>query len=257
MHGDSSFITLTYDEEKVPDDGNLVPKHIQDWLKRIRKEVAPVRLRYYAVGEYGDTSFRPHYHVALFGYAGCTYGRSTYSRSRHSCCPRCDLVRDTWGQGHVLVGQLEQASAQYLVGYVIKKMTSINDLRLQGRHPEFARMSLKPGIGAGAMDAVAKVVDQFSLNNSEGDVPSALRHGKRILPLGRYLRRKLRIALNLPPDCPEHVQKKISDEMLSLYEASINSAEFLSPKEALLKKDAMKAASVEARLNIFKKRQSL
>lgn len=257
MHGDSSFITLTYDEEKLPHGRTLVPKHLQDWLKRIRKEVSPVRLRYYAVGEYGDTSFRPHYHVALFGYPGCSFGRSTYSRYRNRCCPRCDLVQDTWGQGNILVGQLEQASAQYLVGYVIKKMTSMNDHRLLGRHPEFARMSLKPGIGAHAMSAVAATVDRFNLDKLEGDVPSALRHGKKILPLGRYLRRKLRLALDLPPDCPEHVQKKISEEMLSLYEASINSAEFLSPKQALLQKDAQKAASVEARLRIFKKRENL
>ena len=61
-HGDNAFVTLTYEDDNVR---SLVPKDPQDWLKRIRKAVEPLRLRYYLVGEYGDISERPHYHVAL------------------------------------------------------------------------------------------------------------------------------------------------------------------------------------------------
>ena len=64
---ESSFITLTYDDENLPENGSLCPSHVRDWLKRIRKKVEPRKLRYFLVGEYGDETKRPHYHVALFG----------------------------------------------------------------------------------------------------------------------------------------------------------------------------------------------
>lgn len=85
-----------------------------------------------------------------------------------------------------MVAGLSAKSAMYIAGYVVKKMTHSSDPRLDGRAPEFARMSLKPGLGALALDAVVSVLVQYNL-----PVPLGLRHGKKILPLGRYLRRKL------------------------------------------------------------------
>ena len=148
QHSDSAFVTLTYSEDNVPKtaDGqlNLVPKDLQDWLKRFRKAIEPMRVRFYAVGEYGDETLRPHFHVALFGYPTCRFGNSIYSDRRLNCCPQCDTVRDTWRHGSVLLGTLEDNSAQYIAGYVTKKLTSKDDYRLKGRYPEFARMSLHP-----------------------------------------------------------------------------------------------------------------
>lgn len=71
-HGDSCFLTLTYDEKHLPEGGSLVPKHAQDFLKRLRSKTN-LKLRYYLVGEYGEDTERPHYHVALFGYPNCAY----------------------------------------------------------------------------------------------------------------------------------------------------------------------------------------
>lgn len=75
-------------------------------------------------------------------------------------------------------------------------MTKNDDPRLLGRAPEFARMSLRPGIGALAVSDIAGTVRQNDLA-PDGIVPTALQHGRNILPLGRYLRRKLRLALGL------------------------------------------------------------
>jgi len=72
-------------------------------------------------------------------------------------------------------------------------MTNKDDPRLEGRHPEFARMSLRPGIGFNAVPEIASAVLTYDLDKKEGDVPAALRHGTRILPLGRYLRGHLRL----------------------------------------------------------------
>lgn len=250
-HGDNSFVTLTYRE----DHESLDPKHVQDWLKRLRKQFEPLRLRYYIVGEYGTQTQRPHYHAALFGYPSCTYGQSRYKLYRN-CCKWCDTVRDTWNHGNILLGTLEPASAQYIVGYVMKKMTNPQDERLNGRHPEFARMSLRPGIGADSIPAIAATLERFNLDKSMADVPSALQHGKKILPLGRYLRRRLRSHLGKDPATPQSTMDEIRKDVLLMQQASINSKEFKTTKQLLMEKDQTKALSMIARSKIYSKKES-
>lgn len=64
----TAFITLTYDEESLPKDKSLKPKHLKAFIKALRKKLNPIKLRYYAVGEYGFEKNRPHYHIAAFFY---------------------------------------------------------------------------------------------------------------------------------------------------------------------------------------------
>lgn len=212
----SAFVTLTYRPENLPENMSLVPLHLQNWLKRFREMISPRRVRFYAVGEYGDESERPHYHVALYGYDTCIYGRSQYTDKRLNCCPICDLVRDSWGHGFVYLGELEIKSAMYIAGYMLKKMTKADDVRLKGRHPEFARMSLRPGIGAWAMDEIAHALLTYKLDEKLVDVPESLRHGKKLMPLGRYLRRRLRERIGRDPGCPESVLEEMAQEMRPL-----------------------------------------
>lgn len=203
QHSHASFVTLTYTPEALPSSSTglptLDPKHTQTWLKRLRTtltrspailadlDLPDPYIRYFIVGEYGDKSDRPHYHAALFGYPSCQRGRTRFSQRTGSCCPACDLILKTWSHGNVFLGDLTRESAAYVAGYVTKKMTSKDDPRLNGRHPEFARMSLKPAIGLNAMHEVAS-----SVLHHEVDAPQALRHGSATLPLGRYLTDKLR-----------------------------------------------------------------
>lgn len=187
-HQDKTFVTLTYSPKFLPSDGGLSPEHLRDWLKRFRRRIEPRVVRYFAVGEYGDETWRPHYHVALFGVKPCDYALVPRKYRRICRCPQCLDVRETWKFGHVSLDILEAKSAQYIAGYVVKKMTGRDDPRLNGRLPEFARMSLKPGIGANAMFDVASALMRLSL---DGAVPSVLKIGGRDWPLGRYLRRRL------------------------------------------------------------------
>ena len=57
------FLTITYDDENNP--GYLLKKDLQDFHKRLRKAFGP--FRFYACGEYGDTTHRPHYHGIYYG----------------------------------------------------------------------------------------------------------------------------------------------------------------------------------------------
>lgn len=99
----------------------------------------------------------------------------------------------------VHLDELNQTTAGYVAGYVVKKMTKKEDSRLLGRVPEFARMSNRPGIGHGYMRRVAARL----LSNSQirrqimaaGDAPSTLSHGGKVFPIGPYLKEVLRSAL--------------------------------------------------------------
>lgn len=239
--GDSCFVTLTYSEENHPPDGSVNPKHLSDWLKRFRKLIAPKRVRYYGVGEYGDETARPHYHLALFG-----VGREFES-----------LIRDSWGLGHVLVGDLTRASAQYVAGYVTKKLTKVGDPRLGGRHPEFARMSLRPGIGALAMEDVAAVLNDSEgakLIARDGDVPLSLKHGGKDLPLGRYLRRRLRNEMGFEVvGGQSRPQEVMAQEMRQLRE-TVGRAAFVALKPFV---ETAKINQIEGRAKLWRKKESL
>lgn len=235
---DNTFVTLTYSDEELPrlgdGRGNLKKKDMQDFMKRFRKEISPLKIRFFGVGEYGDNTERPHYHLAVFGYPNCRFGQSTYHPARGitriSCCVACDTVKRAWGKGDVFLAPLEPASAGYVAGYTTKKMTGRDDERLQGREPEFARMSNRPGIGADFMHEVASSLMEFNLvpENGEADVPSALRHGSRVLPLGRYLKRRLRKYVGLPEETPQVVLDQIDAEMQPVREAAEANAKGLS-----------------------------
>jgi len=202
QHQANSFVTLTYTDEWVrKNEGNLRTRDLTLFLKRLRK--GGWKIRYYAVGEYGDKTRRPHYHLALFGEGPCLRGQTDLRRS--SCCARCDFIARTWGMGAIQSARLEPGSAAYVAGYVTKKLSDPNDFRLGGRHPEFARMSKRPGIGANAIPDVAdrllRLPPRFLA--SLPDVPRALRHGGKPYPLGRYLTRLLRKQIGRSPDAPE------------------------------------------------------
>lgn len=272
LHQRNSFITLTYAEKNLtysanPADGTLLPTlqplQLQTWLKRFRKAIEPDRMRFFAVGEYGNESARPHYHIAAFGYPSCQAQGTVYPRAapgsdeigRPRCCEVCGIVHDTWGHGRVFVGTLELHSAQYIAGYVTKKLTAPTDPKLKGRYPEFTRMSRRPGIGADAMHDVASTLLQFNLERSQADVPVSLRHGGRSFPLGRYLRSRLRPLIGKDEKCPDEVLQALAEELRPLREMAFDSSQ--SFKKVVVEASEGRALQIEGKLNIFKKRGSI
>lgn len=261
QHSDNCFATLTYSDENLPPGGSLQPDDLTLFLKRLRYSIAPETFRYYAVGEYGTGTERPHYHVALFGFPNCRRGCTYIPRAGSRCCAICDIVADTWGLGNILLGSLNQQSAGYIAGYVTKKMTSPDDARLEGRHPEFARMSNRPGLGYPALHEIASELLTYDLHTSQDDVPQALRHGSKVLPLGRYLRRKLRTMVGLDEKTPDKVLDKIAEELRPMYEAAFNTPR-TGPREnyfktLLIDLDTPRVQQIEARNRIHKERKTL
>lgn len=259
LHAENSFVTLTYADDNLPDGGSLLPDDLQLWLKRFRTAIEPVRVRFYAVGEYGDESWRPHYHVILFGYPCCVEGATRYDREGREvvCCDTCRLLARTWDYGRIDSRNLERGSAEYVCGYTVKKLNKDRDDLLGGRHPEFARQSRRPGIGSDAMFDVADVMMKFNLEEELSDVPTSLNHGKKSFPLGRLLRRKLRMYVGKDGKAVEIEDPKVQ----AMYEASrvapTPEARELMFRNLLFDAGVQQVRSMEQRRRIYKQRKKL
>lgn len=264
-HSDACFVTLTYAPEFEPF-GNLIKRHYQLFLKSLRRRTK-LPLRFFCVGEYGDESWRPHFHLAIFGFPSCwNYpgydAQSKYLRARCGCLP-CVTIREVWKKGRTDCATLTKDSSQYIAGYVTKKLTFEDDPRLLGRNPEFAQMSLRPGIGATAIDEIADVLttevgcDWFVKN---GDVPEALQMGSMKMPLGRYLRSKLRQKMNMDMD---EVKKsstlkwvqEVREMLAQARETPSNKAKGVW--EITVNENKQRVLSLEARNKIWSKKGSL
>lgn len=142
----SHFVTLTYDTRFVPitEHGFMTLKkdHLQDYFKRLRKAVNGTRkqsdplyvhIKYYAVGEYGGQTRRPHYHGIFFN------------------VPDSELFAKAWsldGQqfGIVHVGTETRADAMAYCTKYIDKPRYKKQFERDDRAPEFSVMSKGLGL---------------------------------------------------------------------------------------------------------------
>lgn len=182
-HAASLFFTLTYSPEFLPDPPQLEPDDLQKFLKRFRKAISPRRIRFFACGEYGSRSLRPHYHGVFFGIE-CNIDNA-------------NILKKAWSLGHVQVAELSPARASYVAKYVCKDV-SADDKVPEGWQREFARMSNKPGIGALYVDRMAEKVNEVNLNQRSRGYPAvselaggSMRIGPVYYPTGRYVRDRL------------------------------------------------------------------
>ena len=162
LHKGNSFLTLTYSNDFLPDKGQLDYSHFQKFMKRLRKRIHPVKPRFYMCGEYGETTSRPHFHACIFGFD--FPDKRAFKRSGSGdVLYRSTLLEELWPFGQSLIGDVTFESAAYVARYVMKKVTGHNAQAHYERLdeytgevyslvPEFTRMSLKPGIGAGWFD---------------------------------------------------------------------------------------------------------
>lgn len=156
FHEQKAFLTLTYDDLHVPENGSLDKSHFQKFMKRLRKEHGG-KLRYFMCGEYGDQNDRPHYHAILYG---CDFNdRTRYKKSAQGeQLWKSETLDRIWGHGLCSIGAVTPESCGYVARYIMKKVTGdmANDhyARINpatGEYyllqPEYVNMSLKPGIG--------------------------------------------------------------------------------------------------------------
>jgi len=150
MHEKSCFLTLTYRTEELVygfEKPTLYPRHLQLFLKRLRKKYGK-GIRFFACGEYGERNGRPHYHAIIFGHDFAD--KTLCGSSRDNNYYNSSSLNDIWSHGDCIIGDATFESAAYVARYVVEKKYGQNAgyYRLNSLHPEFVRMSRRPGIGA-------------------------------------------------------------------------------------------------------------
>lgn len=184
-HKDAYFLTLTYDEEHVPRTSfkdpetgveqpslTLVKKDLQGFIKRLRKRVEPDRIRYFACGEYGPKTQRPHYHAIVFGLRLndlVPYGMNELNQMTYTS----NFIHSVWSSrkaptrhgsvtplssdpsyfctpwGRVVIAPCSWETCAYVARYTVKKLygDKKKDYAKFGLEPPFLLMSTHPGIG--------------------------------------------------------------------------------------------------------------
>lgn len=162
MHEENAFLTLTYNDENVPD--SLNKDDIQKFIKRLRKFIKKekgVRIKYLQCGEYGENFERPHHHVCLFGYDFEDKQLFTYNNGIKVYMS--DMLEKIWKKGFCTIGELNFESAAYVARYATKKITGEKaEKYYKGRKPEFITMSKKPPIGK-------EFIDKYGVNIYDND----------------------------------------------------------------------------------------
>jgi len=140
LHDRNCFLTLTYSDEHLPVDYSVHPRDLQLFLKRLRKqayrynlehgitaphretgELVPRPIKFYACGEYGETTLRPHYHCLIFGY-------EPPDKRHYETTKRGDQLfiskslQQAWPFGLAIAGALTYQSASYTARYTMKKV---------------------------------------------------------------------------------------------------------------------------------------
>lgn len=165
------FVTLTYNENHVPVDYTIDPetgeakpvmtlrkRDLQLFMKRLRKRFGD-NIRFLGCGEYGSTTFRPHYHLVLFGLdledlktdrqiRGCTYYTSDSLERVWSVNIGSNRVPVYDNIGFCLVSDVTWQTCAYVARYVTKKLKGpaaqwYADMNME---PPFMLMSRNPGI---------------------------------------------------------------------------------------------------------------
>lgn len=164
-HDSSYFLTLTYDNDHIPknpiydeytgevyaENATLVKKDLQDFMKRLRRAYEysgyENKLRFFACGEYGSTTLRPHFHIIVFGlqlndlrlYKRNFNGDNLYNSA---------FIEKVWKKGFSVVGEVTWQSCAYVARYIMKKHLGKDSdfYDVYNIEPEFTLMSRKPGI---------------------------------------------------------------------------------------------------------------
>lgn len=141
----SCFVTLTYDDEHLPPGRSLDLDHLQKFLKKLRRKMGLTR--YFAIGEYGPETLRPHYHLILF-LQDFKFDRYFWRKSDKGYpLDRSPTLETIWTFGSSEIGQTSLGSASYVARYVQQKQIFKKDWREGEPIPEFTTMSRRPGLG--------------------------------------------------------------------------------------------------------------
>ena len=238
--GSGLFVTLTYNNENAhwsqfsvddtPMYATLDKRDCQLFMKRLRKKFDGRRIRFYLAGEYGENTFRPHYHAILFGLGLFDFpdllphGRNELGQQYFTSA----MLSETWGLGFVLVSDVSWKTCAYVARYVTKKLNGplSVDYAVRNVIPEFSLMSRKPGIGREYLDIHPECLDMASINISTPE-------GGRKISIPKYYLKQLQLT------DPERYDKIMEDRkqfaedrmVLKLQKTGLSYLDYLETEE--------------------------
>lgn len=225
------FVTLTYSPENMPRAGGglgreghigtLRKKDLHTFLasmKRIQYRwyqeqglaQPDYRIKYYAVGEYGTKTQRPHYHIIFFNL-------------HPEMIKRIDKV---WNKGHHHVGTGEKASMQYTAKYLIDK-----DERYLNQPIEKPFSCMSKNIGLEYLRANGRFHRDVEDNPEDWRMFAITEAGHKIA-LPRYYKEKL-----FSPDEQKYISELNQEN---------NIARFLQKLEQVAKDNSLDPMTIEA-----------
>lgn len=196
------FVTLTYNTDTVPitpngfkslDETRYYPatriktrklymaqhsSHIQLFIKRLRKRHKGKPIKYYICGEYGEKSWRPHYHIIIFNASILD-------------------IEAAWTYGTIHSGEVSEASVGYTLKYM-SKHKKIPQHKRDDRVKEYSNMS--KGLGANYLTPAMNTWHKKDLLNR---MYIPLNDGKKIA-MPRYYKQKI---------YTDHQRKRISNHI--------------------------------------------
>lgn len=186
----SYFVTLTYSDDYMPDNGMLDYRDLQLFFKNARHyfqdENQP--FKYFACGEYGDKTLRPHYHFAGFNFKFDDL--RPFKQTKSGWYYLSQSLREVWEHGHVIVAPLTWQSAAYIARYVTKKMHGANRRYLDEHDPltgEFLPFPVER-----AFQSKGLGLDWYNDNHKEiWDLDGCLYNNKYLVKPPRYYMKQL------------------------------------------------------------------
>lgn len=169
-HAENSFLTFTYDDYNLPapnfigENGYSVSslegtkKDLRTFFRKLRRYLQGKKIRYFAAGEYGPSTWRVHGHGILFGHAFLE-DRYKWRTHKGNIYYRSPTLEKLWGKGIVEFCDANFQTAKYVAGYCLKKMHGDKAIEHYKRinpetgevfnlEPEFMICSTRPGIGS-------------------------------------------------------------------------------------------------------------
>jgi hypothetical protein len=160
LYDNNCFLTLTYDDEHLPEDGSLRYEDFQLFMKRFRKRfkglqpvtytptetvyntfqsdvdgkpisfpvgkrkldpVTSFPIRFYMAGEYGEKFRRPHFHACIFNF---DFPDKKYFKKTPggSRIFTSAALSELWPFGYASIGNVTFESAAYVARYIMKKV---------------------------------------------------------------------------------------------------------------------------------------
>lgn len=241
----SCFLTLTYNDENLPEYGSLNPEHFRLFIKALRKKINRIdkhaKIKYFGCGEYGKKrkedgvvkGFRPHLHIIILGFdfVDKYYFSKTDTGNINYRSPTLEKL---WRYGYSTIGEVTYQSAAYVARYTLKKQSYKDTGKTEYEHvdtstgeissiePEFIRMSQGIGKKWWSQYKIDTDKDYLNVNYQKNKIP-------------RYYDKLLE---NENPEKLEEIKKQREERAIELQEKTTES-QLYSKNEIKKKQNTM------------------